>query len=101
MNNFQMTKNNYKFAIPTSSDCFRTFAPGFSTNREQNKTNRALHARFFPRLEQITSNFDWFLALFAPVMIGRSNDCFVLVFQQSFENRSKHSDWLRNIAPHF
>ena len=41
----------------------------------------------------IAKNCDWFIALFVPVVIGRSN-CFglialVLVFRQSFEMRSK------------
>ena len=34
-------------------------------------------------------NTDWFMALFVPVMIGQS-DYLVLVFRQSFENRSNH-----------
>ena len=39
-------------------------------------------------LQVIARNCDWFIALSAPVVIGRSN-CFDLVFRQSFENRSK------------
>jgi len=46
----------------------------FST---KTKTNHTLYARFFPRFEQITAYFsrnsDWFIAPFAPVVIGRNN----------------------------
>ena len=38
-------------------------------------------------------NFDWFTALFVPVMIGQSDFTLVLVFRQSFENRSIEFDW--------
>ena len=39
------------------------------------------------KLQVIGRNSVWFMALFAPVMIGRTN-YFVLVFRQSFEKRS-------------
>ena len=55
----------------------------------RSKTNRSLYAQFFPCYEQvtgiITKNSDWFIALFAPVVIGRVVTL-VLVFRQSFEN---------------
>ena len=38
-------------------------------------------------LQVITRNSDWFIVLFAPVVIGQSNH-FGIVFRQSFENRS-------------
>ena len=35
----------------------------------------------------VIANSDWFIALFAPVVIGQSNKCtLVLAFQQSFKN---------------
>ena len=38
----------------------------------------APHAQFFSRFEQVASNSarnsDWFIALFAPIVIGRSNN---------------------------
>ena len=40
-------------------------------------------------------NCDCFIALPAPVVIGRSN-CLVLVFRQSFENRSKLQNQYNN-----
>ena len=45
-------------------------------SKTKTKTNRTSYARFFPRFEQATgkySKFDWFTALFAPVVIGRAN----------------------------
>ena len=36
----------------------------------------------------IARNCNWFIALFVPVVIGRSNISLVLVLRQSFENRS-------------
>ena len=43
------------------------------------KTNRTMYAWFFPRFARVKGdcyrNCDWFIALFVPVVIGRSN-CF-------------------------
>ena len=48
--------------------------------------------RDFPRalseLQVIARNCNWFIALFVPVVIGRSSIALVLVLRQSFENRS-------------
>ena len=44
-------------------------------NRWEAKTNRTLYSWFFPLLRKwqaIARNSDWFVALFAPVVIGRS-----------------------------
>ena len=51
-------------------------------------------SRASSELQVIARNCDWFIALSAPVVIGRSN-CFGLVFRQSFENRSIHN-WGKN-----
>ena len=45
-------------------------------------------SRPLSKLQIIARNFDWFMALYAPVVIGRSIIALVLVFRQSFENRS-------------
>ena len=47
--------------------------------RRKTKTNRTMYTRDFSRasgeLQVIARNFDWFMELFVPVVIGRSN-CF-------------------------
>ena len=45
-----------------------TKQPSFSTNEMQNQNQS--------QLEQVTGNYysDWFIPLFAPIVIGRSND---------------------------
>ena len=52
--------------------------------RNKTKTNRILYARFFPRFEQVTgiNNSDWFIRLFAPVLL-LGVITFVLVYRQS------------------
>jgi len=47
---------------------------GFSTNEKQTKTNLSQYARFFWKLLEITWNSDLSIALFAPVVIGCSNN---------------------------
>ena len=55
------------------------------------------------KLEVIVRNSDRFIALFAPVVIGRSYYFSILVFRQSSENRSNWSDcelaWYRQVSP--
>ena len=41
--------------------------------RSKAKTNRTLYALWAIQLQVIARNSDWFIALFAPVVIGRSN----------------------------
>ena len=65
-------------AHATLSDWLKNVASVFQPMRSKTKTktNRTSYARFFPRFEQATgkySKFDWFTALFAPVVIGRAN----------------------------
>ena len=51
-------------------------APEFQPMRSKTKTNRTLYARFsrgLSELEVIARNSDWFIALLAPVVIGRNN----------------------------
>ena len=74
-------ESNYVIAIATLSDWLKRLAPLFQSMRIKTKPNRAMHASFFQRFERvqvIARNCDWFIALFAPVVIGRSN-CFGFV----------------------
>ena len=47
-------ENNYAIAISTLSDWLKNLAP--VNQQMKRKTNRDLHARFFPRFEQRTWN---------------------------------------------
>ena len=57
-------ESNYVIAIATLSDWLKRVAPVFQPMRS--KTSE---------LQVIARNCDWFIALFVPVVIGRSN-CF-------------------------
>ena len=62
------------FCFTSICDWLAKLAPHFQPMRY--KTNRVLLARVFARLMLVTCislNSDWFIALFAPVMIGQSN----------------------------
>ena len=75
-------ESNYVIAIATLSDWLKRVAPVFQPMRSKTKTNRTTYARFSRasrELQVIARNFDWFIALFVPVVIGRSN-CFSLGF---------------------
>ena len=70
-------ESNYLIAIATLRDWLKRCEPFFSTNEKQNQ-NQSRHARVsrtLRELQVISRNCDWFIALFAPVMIGRRN-CF-------------------------
>ena len=77
-------ESNYAIAIATLSDWLKSPALVYQPMRRKTKTND-LHARFFPRFEQVS--WDWFIALFSPAVIGRITLVFVL--RHSIENRSK------------
>ena len=71
-------ESNYVIAIATLSDWLIRLAPGFQPMRI--KTKIAPCTRHFSRAPSelqviIARNCDWFIALTAPVVIGRSN-CF-------------------------
>ena len=76
-------------AIATLSDWLRRLAPVFNQWEAKPKPI-APCTRHFSRalseLQIISRNYDWFIALFAPVVIGRG-DCLGLGFS-TFENRS-------------
>ena len=70
-------ESNYALTIATLSDWCKNLAPVYQSMRRKTKTNRDLHARFFPPFVEVTwniaTNLDWFMALFAPAVIGRSS----------------------------
>ena len=71
---FEMTvESNYAIviAIATLRDWLENRAPVFQPMR--GKTNRTLYRRFSRALSklQVIVRIDWFIALFAPVVIGR------------------------------
>ena len=72
-------ESNYVTATATLNDWLKRLTPVFQPMRSKIKTNRAMCTRDFSRalskLKIIAGNSDWFIALFAPVVIGRSN-CF-------------------------
>ena len=71
-------ESNYVIAIATLSDWLKRLAPVFQPMRIQTKAI-APCTRDFTRasseLQVIARNCDWFIALPAPLVIGRSN-CF-------------------------
>ena len=66
--------SNYVIAIATLSDWLKRVAPVFQPMRSKTKTYRDL-SRASSELQVIARICDWFMALFVPVVIGRSN-CF-------------------------
>ena len=71
-------ESSFTIAIAMLGDCLKNIAPVYKSMRRKPKTIRDLHARFFPRFEQVTwiatcTNLDCFIALFACAVIGRSN----------------------------
>ena len=67
-------ESNCVIAIATLSDWLKRVAPVFQPMRSETKNNRDF-SRASSELQVIASNYDWFIALFVPVVIGRSN-CF-------------------------
>ena len=69
-------ESNYVIAIATLDDWLKRRA-SFSTNEKQNQKQKAPCTRDFScplsEFQVIARNCDWFIALFAPVVIIRSN----------------------------
>ena len=69
-------ESNYVIAIATLDDWLERRAI-FSTNEKQNQNQKAPCTRDFScalsEFQVIARNCDWFIALFAPVVIIRSN----------------------------
>ena len=81
-------ESNYVIAIDKLSDWLKNTRASFSTNEKQNRPKPkpiAPCTRNFSRpwsgLQVIARNCDWFIALPAPVVIGRSN-CFGFGFSR-------------------
>ena len=77
-------ESNYVIAMATLSDWLKRLAPVFQPMRSKTKTktNRTIYTSFFRALSElqvISRNCDWFIALFARVLIGRG-DCHGLGF---------------------
>ena len=73
---FQRTiESNYAIAIAALCDwLIKNIAQVFQPMRSKTKTKRTLFARFFgalSKLKVIAGNSDWFIALFAPVVITK------------------------------
>jgi len=76
-------ESNYVIAIATHSDWLKRVVTVFQPMRGKTKTNRTICTRDLSRawseLHVIAKNCDWFIALSAPVVIGRSS-CFAFGF---------------------
>ena len=87
-----IVESNYVIAIATLSDWLKRIAPVFQPMRSKTKTSRTIYASFFPRFDRVTGNL-------LGIVIGLSRClllfwlvgmiALVLVFRQSFENRSR------------
>ena len=65
-------------AIATLSDWLKRVAPVFQPMRSKSKTMqshdvRVIYPRALIELKVIAGNCDWFMALWVPVVVGRSN----------------------------
>ena len=84
-------ESNYVIAIATLSGWFKP-APVFQPMTSKVKTKRTLYTRFLSRFGPVTviaRNFDWFIALFARVVIGWSNYFFDSHLEDSFYAKDK------------
>ena len=70
-------ESNYVIAIATLSDWVKRVAPVFQPMKSKPCTRD--FSRALSELQIIARNCDWFIVLFVPVVIGRSN-CFGFVF---------------------
>ena len=71
-----IAKNTYAIAIATLSGWLKNLAAVFQPMRSKNKNQSHLVRAIYPALSAsytISRNYDWFIALFAPVVIGRNN----------------------------
>ena len=68
-------ESNYVIAIATLSDWLKRLAPVFQAKPKPIAPCTRHFSRASSELQVIARNCDWFIALPAPVVIGRSN-CF-------------------------
>ena len=74
-------ENNYAIAIATLSDWFKNLPPVYQPIRRKKQLGKPKpistctrdFSRALSKLYGIATNVDWFFALFAPAVIGRSN----------------------------
>ena len=69
-------ESNYVIAIATLNDWLKRLAPVFSQLEAKPKPIMPCthdFSRALSKFQIIARNCDWFIALFAPVVIGRSN----------------------------
>ena len=64
-------ENNYAIAIAKLTDWLKNFAPMFHPMRRKTRTNHTITCDL-SKLRAIARNSDCLIALFAPVIIGRS-----------------------------
>ena len=73
-------ESNYVIPIATLSDWVKRVAPVFQPMKSKPIASCARDfSRAMNELQIIARNCDWFIVLFVPVVIGRSN-CFGFVF---------------------
>ena len=85
-------ESNYAKTITTLCDWLRNLAPVFQPIIREPKPITPCtrdFSRVLCKLQIISRNSDWVIALFSPVVIAPRN-YFVLVLRQSFGNRSKN-----------
>ena len=66
-------ESNYVIAITMLGDWLKILAPVFRPKRSKAKSNRTLlrdFSRALSALQVVAGNCDWFIALFAPILIG-------------------------------
>ena len=77
----------------------------FSPNEEQKPKPIAPYTRDFYRtlnkLEIIACNSDWLIAVFVPVVIGRSNDCGIVFFDSHLKAALLSKDKRLNLTACF
>ena len=65
-------ESNNAIAIATRSDWFKNLAPVYKSMKRKTKTNRDCSHTFSKLHHGISTNLDWFIALFVPAVIDRS-----------------------------
>ena len=64
-------ESNYSIAIAAHIDWFKNLSPLYQPVKRKTKTNLHLHTDFsraLRKLHGIATDFDWFIALFAPAV---------------------------------
>ena len=72
-----IAKTTYAIAIATLSGWLKNLAAVFQPMRRKNQSD---FSRALSKFLIISTNYDWFIALFAPVVIGRGNNFSIDLF---------------------